>query len=158
MPGPPVYCCDTSSLIHAWRRAYPPKNFKTFWAKLDNLISAGRLVSSVEIYRELQKKDDDLFAWVKERKAAFLEIDDDIQAAMGLIMSKYPRLVDTVRGKSGAGPFVIAHALSASPQLTVLHQELGGSFNSPKIPFVCDQERVLHVDLLALIDKEGWSF
>ncbi len=158
MAPPPVYCCDTSSLIHAWRRAYPPKSFKSFWTRLDELIEAGRLVSSIEIYHELEKKDDDLFAWAKERKAAFLEIDDDVQAAMGWIMGKYPRLVDTAKGKSGADPFVIAQAISATPQLVVLHQEAGGSLPSPKIPFVCNQEALAHIDLLALIDQEGWSF
>ncbi len=158
MAGAPVYCCDTSSLIHAWRRAYPPKNFKSFWGRLDDLISVGRLVSSIEIYHELAKKDDDLFAWAKERKDAFLEIDGDVQAALSTIMRKYPRLVDTAKGKSGADPFVIAQALSSTPQLTVLHQEAGGSLKSPKISTVCDLEKVLHVNVLALIENEGWSF
>ncbi len=156
--SPPVYCCDTSSLLHAWRRAYPPKNFKSFWGKLDELIDGGRLVSSVEVYHELERKDDDVFEWAKARKAAFLDIDNDVQQAMAFVMSKYPRLVDTVKGKSGGDPFVIAQALSASPRLTVLHQEAGGSLKSPKIPTVCEQESLLHVDLLTLIDQEGWSF
>ena len=97
-------------------------------------------------------------AWAKERKASFLEIDDDVQAAMGWILGKYPRLVDTAKGKSGADPFVIAQAISATPQLVILHQEAGGSLQSPKIPFVCNQEGLAHIDLLALIDQEGWSF
>ena len=154
----PTYCCDTSSLIHAWRRAYPPKSFKSFWGKLDDLVDEGRLVSSIEVYIELEKKDDDVFSWAKARKPMFLEIDDAVQTAMLSVMRKYPRLVDTVKGKSGADPFVIAQAVSTNPQLTVLHQENGGSFKSPKIPFVCDQERLRHIDLLTLIDEEGWSF
>lgn len=154
----PIYCFDTSSLIHAWRRAYPPKNFKSFWGKLDDLMHDARLVSSIEVYGELEKKDDDVFAWAKVRKTMFLEIDDDIQVAMISVMGKYPRLVDTVKGKSGADPFVIAQALSTNPRLTVLHQESGGSLKSPKIPFVCDQESLRHIDLLTLIDEEGWSF
>ena len=117
-----------------------------------------RLVSSIEVYGELEKKDDDVFAWAKVRKTMFLEIDDDIQVAMISVMGKYPRLVDTVKGKSGADPFVIAQALSANPRLTVLHQESGGSLKSPKIPFVCEQEGLRHIDLLTLIDEEGWSF
>lgn len=154
----PIYCCDTSSLIHAWRRAYPPKNFKSFWARLDDLMDDGRFVSSIEVYSELERKDDDIFAWAKDRKAMFLEINGGVQAAMITVMAKYPRLVDTVKGKSGADPFVIAQALSASPQQIVLHHESGGSQNSPKIPFVCDQEGLRHTDLLKLIDKEGWVF
>ena len=154
----PIYCCDTSSLLHAWRRAYPPKSFKSFWGKLDDLIGDGRLVSSIEVYNELEKKDDDVFVWAKDRRDIFLEIDDSVQVAMLHVMGTYPRLVDTVKGKSGADPFVIAQALCASPQLTVLHQEIGGSLNSPKIPFVCEQESLRHIDVLTLIDEEGWSF
>jgi hypothetical protein len=154
----PIYCCDTSSLIHAWRRAYPPKSFKSFWAKLDELINEGRLVSSIEVYAELEKKDDDVFVWAKDRKWMFLEIDDNVQTTMLWVMGKYPRLVDTVKGKSGADPFVIAQALSPNPPLIVLHQEYGGSSRSPKIPYVCDQENLRHIDLLALIEEEGWSF
>ncbi len=154
----PVYCCDTSSLLHAWRRAYPPKSFKSFWARIDNLIESGRLISSIEVFNELKKKDDDVAEWAKDRKAAFLEIDDDVQEAMGFVMGKYPRLVDTVKGKSGADPFVIALAMSSNPQRIVLHQEIGGSLKSPKIPFVCEAENVKQIDLLALIDQEGWEF
>ena len=154
----PIYCCDTSSLIHAWRRAYPPKSFKSFWSRLGDLMDDGRLVSSIEVYGELEKKDDDVFVWAKTHKAMFLEIDEDIQGAMLFVMAKYPRLVDTVKGKSGADPFVIAQALCANPQLVVVHQEGGGSLKSPKIPFVCDQESVRNIDLLTLIDEEGWTF
>ena len=155
---PPIYCCDTSSLLHAWRRAYPPKSFKSFWAKLDRLIDAGRLVSSIEVLNELARKDDDLYAWAKEHKSMFFDIDDDVQDAMAWIMAKYPRLVDTVTGKSGGDPFVISLALSHDPHLTLLHEEKGGSLKSPKIPYVCDQEKVPHIGLLDLIDLEGWSF
>ncbi len=159
MASEPVrYCCDTSSLIHAWRRSYPPAHFKSFWGKLDDLIDSGRLVSSIEVFGELEKKDDDIFAWAKARKSMFAEIDDDVQAEMSLIMGKYPRLVDTVKGKSGADPFVIAQALCGTPALTIIHAETGGSFNSPKIAFVCDQEKLVHVNLLGLIAIEGWSF
>lgn len=154
----PIYCRDTSSLIHAWSRAYPPKSFTSFWGKIDDLIEEGRLISSIEVNSELEKKDDDLCAWAKERKAMFLEIDDGLQATMFFVMNKYPRLVDTVKAKSGADPFVIAQALGGNPTLTVLHQEVGSSLNSPKIPFVCDQERLSQIDVLALVEQEGWTF
>lgn len=77
---------------------------------------------------------------------------------MLFVMARYPRLVDTVKGKSGADLFVIAPAICANPQLVVVHQESGGSITSPKIPFVCDQKHVRNIDLLTLIDEEGWTF
>ena len=75
-----------------------------------------------------------------------------------LIMQKYPKLVDTGKGKSGGDPFVIAQALAGNPRLVVVTQEAGGTANKPRIPYVCDREGVQHIDLLTLFEKEDWSF
>ncbi|MGB9141127.1 MAG: DUF4411 family protein, partial [Aestuariivirga sp.] len=63
-----VYSIDSSALIHGWRRVYRPKNFGLVWERLDILMDEGRLRSSIEVYNELEKKDDELFKWCKERK------------------------------------------------------------------------------------------
>lgn len=156
---PRIYCFDTSALIHAWRRAYPPKRFPGVWAAFDALIEDGRMVASIEVYNELEKKDDDVFAWAKERKdTLFVEINDDVQAQVVQIMATYPRLVDTVKGKSGGDPFVIALAMSATPPHTIVTDEKGGKADSPKIPSVCVHEGVPCIDLLTLIEDEDWTF
>ena len=158
MPGT-VYSIDTSCLVHGWRRAYPPKRFPGLWARLDELIESGRLLASIEVFNELEKKDDEIYAWAKERKESlFREIDDDVQGAIVHIMAQYPKLVDTGKGKSGGDPFVIAQALAADPFFTVVTQEQGGSADKPRIPFVCQSEGVPCIDLLALIEAEDWSF
>lgn len=155
----PIYCFDTSSLVHAWRRAYPPKRFGGLWAAFDRLIDDGRMIASVEVFNELKKKDDDVFEWAKNRKELmFLEIGDEIQVRIGRIMAVYPRLVDTKTGKSGGDPFVIAQAMIQEPFHTIVTEEQGGSFKSPKIPYVCIKEGVRHINLLTLIDEEDWSF
>jgi len=154
-----VYSIDTSCLVHGWRRAYPPKRFPGIWVRIDALIDEGRLVASIEVYNELEKKDDELCAWAKDRKAAlFREIDDDVQGAVVHLMATYPKLVDTGKGKSGGDPFVIAQALAGDPVLTVITQEQGGSLDKPRIPFVCGEEGVPCIDLLALIEAEDWTF
>jgi hypothetical protein len=108
-----IYSVDSSALIHAWRRIYRPKNFGFVWEGFDILIEEGRFKASIEVYNELQKKDDELFAWCKERKEAmFVEIDDKTQAAVAQIMRDHPKLVDTTKGRSGADPFVIALAVT----------------------------------------------
>ena len=157
--GRVTYCIDTSSLLHAWFRAYPPKRFSSLWSALDKLIDEERLVTSIEVFHELRKKDDDVFAWAKLRKETlFREIDDAVQDEVIRIMQTYPKLVDTGKGKSGGDPFVIAQALASAPRLVVITQEAGGSTDKPKIPFVCDQEGIRCINLLTLIDEEDWSF
>ena len=99
------YSIDTSALIHAWRRAYPPKNFVSFWAKIENLIDDGVVLASVEVLNELKKKDDEIYSWCNGRPGYFcVEIDDDLQEHLAHIMGTYPRLVDTVKGRSGGDP------------------------------------------------------
>lgn len=157
--GGPVYSFDSSSLIHAWRRAYPPRRFPRVWDAFDRLIHDERMLASIEVYNELERKDDDLFAWAKDRKdSMFRDIDEYVQAEVVRLMHTYPRLVDTASGKSGGDPFVLAQALAAQPPLTVVSEEKGGSANSPKIPYVCPLEGLRCIDLLTLIDEEDWSF
>jgi hypothetical protein len=101
MASQTVYSFDSSALIHAWNRVYRPKNFAFVWNGFDALIEQSRMRSSIEVYNELEKKDDELFKWCKDRKEGmFVEIDDDVQAHVARIMKAYPRLVDTVKEKN----------------------------------------------------------
>lgn len=159
MADTPVrYSIDTSALIHGWVRAYPPDVIPALWDRLDGLIAEGRLLASREVLYELERKADDLHAWCKEREAMFVEIDDAIQVHMATVMGKYPKLVDTAKGKSGADPFVIALAMAHNPVLTVVTEEKGGSASSPRIPYVCQQEDLRCISLLQLIREQEWTF
>jgi hypothetical protein len=151
-----VYSIDSSALIHGWRRVYRPKNFGFVWERFGDLIEEGRLRASIEVYNELQKKDDELFKWCKERKEKmFAEIDEDMQTHVVRIMAKYPRLVDTVKGRSGADPFVIALAATANPFMVVVTEEFAGK---TRIPDVCLAEKIDWCGLADLIEREDWKF
>lgn len=156
--GKAIFAVDSSSLIHAWRRAYPPKHFPQFWRRLENLISDGRLFSSVEVLRELKKKDDELHVWCKKNSHVFLPINDGLQDQVIEIMGKYPRLVDTVKGRSAADPFVIGLARLSDPEWTVISEENPGRLNSPKIPDVCRAEDIRCLRIVELIQEENWVF
>jgi uncharacterized protein DUF4411 len=132
-----IYSADSSALIHGWRRIYRPKNFGFVWDRLGILIEEDRFKASVEVYNDLQKKDDELFKWCKERKDKLVvDIDDNIQAHVARIMKAYPRLVDTVKGRSGSDPFVIALAASADPTMTVVTEEFGAKTGNSSEPVI----------------------
>jgi hypothetical protein len=151
-----VYSVDSSALIHGWRRIYRPKNFGFVWERLAGLVGEGRLRASIEVYNDLEKKDDELFKWCKERKEGLIvEIDDEIQAHVARIMSTYPRLVDTVKGRSGSDPFVIALAATTKPPMVVVTEEFAGKI---RIPDVCEAEKIEHCGLADLIEREDWRF
>lgn len=149
-----IYSIDSSALIHGWCRVYRPKNFGFVWSGMDSLIEASRLRCSIEVYNELERKDDDLFAWCKERKESMVvEIDDDTQSILSEIMRDHPRLVDTVKGRSGADPFVIALAQTTNPFMTVVSEETPGK---TKIPDVCNARNISYCSLADMIEKEEW--
>jgi hypothetical protein len=156
MIAPATYSIDSSALIHGWRRVYRPKNFGIVWERLDSLAEESRLRASIEVFHELHKKEDELLAWCKERKEKlFVEIDDDIQTHLTRIMGSHPRLVDTVKGRSGADPFVIALAATTRPSMIVVTEEYEGKI---RIPDVCAAEKIKWCSLADLIERENWKF
>ena len=104
------------------------------------LIEEGRLKASIEVYNDLAKKADELFKWCKERKDKLVvDIDAATQAHVARIMAAYPRLVNTVSGRSGSDPFVLALAVSTNPMMTVVTEEYSGQV---RIPDVCNAEKI----------------
>jgi hypothetical protein len=121
---------------------------------IDDLIDEEGLKCSMEVLEELKKKDDDLYAWAKARKdKLFVELDDATQNALISIMKRHPKLVDTAKGKSGGDPFVIALAMAANPNMTVVTQE---DLGKVKIPDVCDHEGIEYFKIADLIEAEDW--
>ena len=156
MAAPATYSIDSSALIHGWRRVYRPGNFGIVWERLAALAEEGRLRASIEVFNELQKKEDELLAWCKDRKETlFVEIDDDIQLHLTRIMANHPRLVDTVKGRSSADPFVIALAATTNPSMMVVTEEYEGK---TRIPDVCTAESIEYCRLADLIERENWTF
>lgn len=154
-----LFSFDSSALIHAWHRAYRPKNFPTFWTNLEQAVKAGQVVASTEVLVELEKKDDDVHKWCKQLTANIcVDVDDLQQEHMRHIMGAYPRLVDTVKGRSGADPFVIAVARSMRGHIIVVSEENFGKRDSPKIPDVCRAEGIHCFKLVDFIDARGWTF
>ena len=157
----PRYSIDTSSLIAAWRERYPVRHFAPFWGKLETLLLDVIVVVSKEVFNEVERKDEELFDWLKQRSESVIEIDDAIQPHVSLIMTNYPKLADTRTGKFGADPWVIALSMTSSPKLTVITEEgKDGTAKRPKIPFVCEQTeiQVPCTNLLGLIQAEDWIF
>lgn len=154
-----IFSFDSSAFIHAWHRAYRPKNFPSFWSGLEEAVLAGQVVASVEVLAELERKDDDVHKWCKRLAANLsVEVDDEQQSHMMHIMGTYPRLVDTVKGRSGADPFVIAVARSRIKRIVVVSEEDFGKKESPRIPDVCRAEGIRCLKLADFIDSRGWTF
>lgn len=151
------YCFDASALIQGWNVLYPRAQFPGLWGRIEALVKSGAIVSSDEVRREIERKDDDLFAWCKERLDMFVPLTSDIQLTVSSLLTALPRLIDSRTGKSMADPFVVAtaHVL----RIPVVTQERATSKPlRPKIPEACAYVGVRCITLLDVIKAEGWVF
>ena len=155
-PRDVTYSVDTSVLLNAWWRNYPPDLFPTLWRNIESLADNGVMLASEEVLVELQKKDDEVHAWATARAQMFVPIDDEIQQLVGTILERYPRLIDNRPSRGGADPFVIA--LAAARGYTVLTDERAtGNESKPKIPDVCTGMGIAWTNLVGCIREQGWQ-
>ena len=154
-----AYSLDSSVLITAWRRNYPPGVFPTLWSNLADLIDNGSMVASIEVRTELERKDDEVLAWTKDREHLYVPIDGETQRRVLEILAQFPRLIDIRRNRSGADPWVIALA-QVRGLVVVSFEEKSNSATRPKIPDVCDgmPSKVECINLVQLAQREGWTF
>jgi predicted nucleic acid-binding protein len=152
-----VYCFDTSALLDAWSRHYPPDVFPQLWRALEESIAAGEVIAAEEVRVEISKKDDALLRWAKKQPGLFVDLDPEQQQRVGEILAAFPRLVDTRRGRSGADPFVIALA-RVRGAIVVTGENDDGTSEKPKIPTVCRHFDVRAVKPLDFLRAKRWVF
>ena len=139
-----------------WCRWFRPSIVPSLWSRLDEIIKSGQLIASEEVFHDLEKKEDGLHDWVKERKEMLVGISDEIQDNVTKIMKEFPKFVDERTGKSFADPFVIATAMET--ETIVVTGESGGTASRPKIPYVCDHLGVPWIPTIELIEHHNWQF
>jgi hypothetical protein len=60
-----IYCIDTSALIDL-DRLYSKEVFPSLWERhFVEIVEQGRLISPYEVREELERKDDELWNWIK---------------------------------------------------------------------------------------------
>jgi hypothetical protein len=152
------YSVDTSALLDGWRRYYPPDVFPLVWKRLDELIQDNILVASEEVLFELERKDDDVYSWARDRSHMFVPTaDEDVQRAVSKILAIHKKLIDERKNRSGADPWVIAVAqLRDCAVLT--GEKPTGNIKRPNIPDVCLALGLRWVNMLQLFREQHWIF
>jgi uncharacterized protein DUF4411 len=123
---------------------------------MDGAACDGTLLASDEVLRELERKDDGAHAWVKARPQMLVPLDSEIEEHVRDIMRRYPRLVDTKKGRSVGDPFVIAVARVRN--LTVITAENAtGKLDVPRIPDVCGDLGISWIRMLDFFREQKWA-
>lgn len=155
-----IYVFDTSSLSE-FKHFYPGV-FKSIWLGLDDLVQQEKLISTREVWNEMQRGNSDQHTneWLKTRKEIFTTPSSDelqfvaeifrVPHFQGLIGQK-----QRLKGDPVADPFVIACAKVKNG--TVVTEEQFKP-NAAKIPNVCQHFDVPCIDLEAFMHQQGWSF
>ncbi|MFC1743116.1 DUF4411 family protein [Candidatus Riflebacteria bacterium] len=141
---------DTNAFIQPWRNRYPIDLFPAFWEEIEELADKGVVLASEEVFKEIEKKDDDLKAWLKKRPQIFRDIDEEVQRNLINILKQYPRLIDSKKNRSMADPFVIAQAIE-SKAIVVTEEGSSPGSKSPKIPDVCKNLKIPCINILTFM-------
>jgi hypothetical protein len=151
------YSIDTSAILDGQIRYYPPDVFPLLWDNIDQLIENGELRASEEVFRELERKDDQARSWAKGRPQMFVPIDDEIQKVVTQIQQTHPSFVDIRRSRSIADPWVIALAF-INNSCVITAEKPSNNIQKPSIPDVCSVLGIRCINLLDLIREQQWKF
>jgi len=150
-----AYSLDSSGILDLFR-IYPPDVFPTIWTQMESAASDRIVLAIDEVYRELEKKDDGAFQWLKARRGMIVALDTEIQQRVADILTAHPRLVDTRKNRSSGDPFVIALA-QARGLVVVTGERASGVIAKPNIPDVCAALKIACIDVLSMFRNEGWK-
>lgn len=150
------YIFDTGPFIDL--KNYPVDVFTSLWDNFIFMINNGEILSSIEVFRELEDYDDEIAKWAKSNKKIFIKPTLEEQMEVQRILERHPDLVKEeaiLLGKPYADPFVIAQAKLQN--CTLVHSEKYKP-NAHKIPNVCKTFNVEEIALFEFFRREKWKF
>lgn len=160
--APEKYCLDANVLIEAWNKYYSPKFIPSYWNILDHLGKQGRIFLPRMVYEEITRSDDNLLAWLKSSNIAIRPITESVTRCLKDIYDADPlhiQLVDNVKQRSLADPWVIAHSIHEKA-CVVTKETKNTATNSSRIriPNVCDKMKVRWINDFQFIEEMDLHF
>ncbi len=156
------YCLDTNFFIEAWNKYYSPEFCKSYWDVIDNLAKEGVVFITQEVKKEIDKGDDNLKEWFRDKSYFVRPIDQKVQLCLKELYAKdksHQYLANNIKNRSIADPWVIAHAM-AENAIVVTKEYLSNSPNTQKIkiPDVCKNMNIRWIDDFEFIKEVNIKF
>lgn len=155
-----TYVFDTSPLSTLFRNYYPDQ-FPSLWRLFDQLVAAGGVTSTREVFREIEDASSEpLRDWADRNRGLFVTPNPAEGALVGEIFAvrHFQQNIEQqklLNGGKNADPFVIARA--RSERKIVVTMELLKP-NAAKIPNICQHFGVNCLTLQGFMQREGWRF
>ncbi len=164
-----IYVFDTSSLRSL--QHFYPRVFRSIWDGLDNLVAQKSLISTREVFNELERQavSEDLLKWAKNNKPLFsIPTRPELQFVSEIFKIKhFQGLIGAqqrLKGTPVADPFVIACArINHGTAVTEEGWQRQGKPltlkpNAAKIPNVCAHFKIPCIDLEEFMHQQRWTF
>ncbi len=149
------YSFDTSSFIDLHHQ-YPQDIFPSAWEWVSNHIENGAIVATIYVYDEVERIQDEIYEFLKERRRIVFQSSDDEQDEIvkDIVNNLFVGWVKNGSTDNNADPFVIA--LAKKFDLTVVSEE---KLNPDKIsiPVVCNRLGVEHCNLIEFMRETGFK-
>lgn len=155
-----TYVFDTSAFSPLFRNFYR-RRFPTLWRQFDELVDDRRIVSTREVFREI---DDSSIESMRDWANGHRDVFAMPTAEEGAFISRIYRnshfqqnieLQKLLKGGKNADPFIIAKA--AVSEMSVVTMEVLRQ-NAAKIPNICEHFDVPWMTLEGFMEAEGWEF
>ncbi len=163
-----TFIIDTSCLTTAYRVYYPFDIAPSFWNFMKDRFMEGTFILTNKVLFEIDRGKDDLWDWCHAEIPRHLILDchsdEAIMSHYGNIMlwgnnhPQYNSLAkQTFSDFENADPFAVAAAMQLNA--TVVSQEVSApeSVKNIKLPDVCTQFGVGHIDTFKLLRQRGFS-
>lgn len=155
-----MYVFDTSPLSTLFRNYYPSR-FPTLWAQFDALVAGGQMISTREVFREIDDGPlESLRDWAQHHQALFPapNAQEAVAVAQIYAVQHFQQNIEQqklLKGGRNADPFVVAKAMTDAA--TVVTMELLKP-NAAKIPNICQHFNVPCLTLEQFMEAENWQF
>jgi hypothetical protein len=155
-----TYAFDNSPLSVLLKNYYR-RRFPSLWERFDDLVGNGRIVSTREVFREIQ---DGAFESLRDWAAQNVELFTTPSAEEGSFVARIyavPHFQQNIerqkllRGGRNADPFIIAKAAVAECSVVTMEQFRP---NGVKIPNICHHFAIPCITLEQFMETEGWEF
>ena len=157
-----IYCLDANVLIQAWQKYYSPNFCPDYWKILNELGKQEKIFLPEEVKDEIVRTDDDLAKWLKSSSIPVHKPDEIVISCWQKILKADPMhklLVDNIKGRSLADPWVISHAMKMNAiVVTKENKETALNTKRIKIPNVCDNMGVRWINDFEFIQELDIKF
>jgi hypothetical protein len=155
------YCLDANVLIVPWNSYYSRKICPDYWKLLERLGHSQRIFIPKIVEEEIARTEDELSQWLKGSGIPVYPIEESVTQCLSKIYEVDPvhrYLVDNIRGRSLADPWVIAYAMAQGACVVTKEKKQTARTDRVKIPNVCEKMTVRCIDDFQLIEELGIRF